>query len=270
MQAFFQAPRGWRAILLPMFVVLITEVSLADAEGDQPAELINDLQLDDLPQALDWRAVFLSEFVDDNLAENPQVVLDDETHRSCAGCSAAQDKINRRIAPPAPHDQSAPSARSGEQSDSRPRTSLAAREILKLRRAVGVNPIAGTMFDQPSRETDAWAEDQSKAAASDERTIAEAIRQFEEEDDAVPSTSAEYKNWPAPETPNPWAAHLLRPAERHLAEAAELLEQAGQYDRADAVRELATQVRQDARKIETKQARPVPLMSPSLYGPGAR
>jgi len=61
---------------------------------------------------------------------------------------------------------------------------------------------------------------------------------------------SEFATWPSPEPAGPWAAQLLRPAERRLEEAAELLEQLGQYERADAARELAQEIRQDAREAE--------------------
>jgi hypothetical protein len=122
--------------------------------------------------------------------------------------------------------------------------SIAAREILKLRRAVGKNPVAGTIFESQTATDEASATD----ADSDEQTIAAAVHQFECHTAAQPQATTDLQNPPVEYRPG--AERMLRPAERHLEEAAAILEQAGQYDRADAARDLAARIRQDARRCE--------------------
>jgi len=130
----------------------------------------------------------------------------------------------------------------------------AAAEILKLRRSVGINPIAGTIFESAapagSGLEDASAGQSMFVEVSDDETIEAAVRQLEEDEAASSAMPSEFATWPSPEPAGPWAAQLLRPAERRLEEAAELLEQLGQYERADAARELAQEIRQDAREAE--------------------
>ncbi len=140
----------------------------------------------------------------------------------------------------------------------------AAAEILKLRRTIGVNPIAGTIFDQPAAESGSWTGQAPQICSgtdiAGEQTMAEAIRRLEVEQQAVGHAPAEFHDWPNSVAPSVWQAQLLRPAERKLEEAAELLEQLGQYDRADAAREMAAEIREDARQREKQAQR-------QQYGP---
>lgn len=145
----------------------------------------------------------------------------------------------------------------------------AATEILKLRRTLGVNPIAGTIFDAPAGETTAWARDTPSGNATctvaDDRCLAEAIRVLEAEQDAAEQSVGQYNQWPVPEAFPACHSDQLRPAEQKLEEAADLLEKIGQFERADAIRELASQVRQDARQCERQaQKAPVQIFS-DLY-----
>jgi hypothetical protein len=145
----------------------------------------------------------------------------------------------------------------------------AATEILKLRRTLGVNPIAGTIFDTPAGVTTAWAgdaaADNSACTVADDRCLAEAIRVLEAEQEAADQSAGQYSQWPVPEAFPAAHSDQLRPAERKLEEAADLLEKVGQYERADAIRELARQVRQDARQCERQaQKAPVQIFS-ELY-----
>ncbi len=130
----------------------------------------------------------------------------------------------------------------------------AAKEILRLRRSVGVNPVAGTIFEQPAATVSGLNDGQSDAslsvAVSDDDSIEAAVRQLEADEAAHSAMPTEFTTWPAPEPAGAWAAQLLRPAERRLEEAADMLEQLGQYDRADMARDLAQQIRQDARQAE--------------------
>ena len=158
----------------------------------------------------------------------------------------------------------APAAAPAEE---RARPSVAAREILKLRRAVGLNPIAGTMFDSAARDA-TWVGDVSPQAETDEQTITAKIHELESEESAAAQVTDGLQNCPQGEMPNPWTVQLLRPAERRLEEAAEMLEEAGQYERADAARALAQEIRHDARKLETQRP-PVSIPSTLIYGPHA-
>ena len=115
----------------------------------------------------------------------------------------------------------------------------AAGEIMKLRRMVGKSPVAGTIFDAPHRDAVAWIGDvaaPSQSELSNEETMAEAIRRLEIEESMVVEQPPRVMSG-AP--PAQWACDLLRPAERKLEEAAEMLEQLGEYERADAARDLA-------------------------------
>jgi hypothetical protein len=127
---------------------------------------------------------------------------------------------------------------------------------MKLRRMVGKSPVAGTIFDAPHHEALAWIGDTSTPPPdelSDEETMAEAIRRLEIED----SLSVEQPpRVISGAVPAQWACDLLRPAERKLEEAADLLEQLGEYGRADAARELARDVRAEARRHERQCCRP--------------
>jgi len=131
-----------------------------------------------------------------------------------------------------------------------------AAEVLKLRRAVGRNPIAGTIFDDSEKQNMAWVGDRAGSTADDEpsgeQTMAEAIRRIEEHHAATVPAPEEFNAWRVCEAANAWSNDRLRPAERKLEEAADLLEQVGQYERADAVRQLARKVRQDARECEKR------------------
>ena len=157
-----------------------------------------------------------------------------------------------------------PAAVAGER---RARTSAAAREILKLRRAVGMNPIAGTMFDSAARDA-TWVGDASTQTATDEQTIVAKIHELESDESTAAPGQDEPQTCPEAEMPNPWTVQLLRPAERRLEEAAQLLEEAGQYERADAARALAHDIRRDARRLEVGRP-PVSFPSTLIYGPPA-
>ena len=136
------------------------------------------------------------------------------------------------------------------------RPSGAVAEILKLRRAVGVNPIAGTMFDVlPAQQVPCSGNNPNQAdpALLSEQAIAEAIRRFETEAPAPEDTPAPLQGWRVSDEANGTELALLRPAERKLEEAAELLEQLGDYERADVARDLAFQMRQQARQLERRQ-----------------
>ena len=134
--------------------------------------------------------------------------------------------------------------------------------------AVGRNPIAGTMFDSAAREA-TWVGGCSQLqVATDEQTIAAKIHELESNESTAAQAQDALQSCPEDEMPNPWAVQLLRPAERHLEEAAQLLEEAGQYGGPMPPAPLAQDIRRDARKLEMQRP-PVSLPSTLIYGPPA-
>jgi hypothetical protein len=142
-----------------------------------------------------------------------------------------------------------------------PRPVGTAAEILKLRRAVGLNPIAGEIFDAASAQGTTRAGEPSAsittAERSDEEAIAEIVERLESERSMADCAQAECETWRGPIASGGSDVSLLRPAERKLEEAADLLEQLGQYDRADIARDLARQIREQARQLERHANEPI-------------
>ncbi|HVU86634.1 MAG TPA: hypothetical protein VHD36_04900 [Pirellulales bacterium] len=218
--------------------------------------------------AIDWDVVFLAEFAGGGPAENQYRLgrSADDSDDAIVGHGANGRDCDEKLAVPLAKNAlfTATDARGDDDAAEVP-LSTAAREILKLRRAVGINPIAGTMFDAAGDE--ASATDAPDSDDVDERYIAAAVHRLEEDEAAAQQTYAEAQHRPVAYRPG--AEYLLRPAERHLEEAAALLEQAGQYERADMAREMAARIRQDARRFETYGA-PVEVSPAVPYGPANR
>jgi hypothetical protein len=218
--------------------------------------------------AIEQGAALFAKFVVGESAENDRRASDVSTTASaeCAGASCRT--CCDRVASSAAESKSIPLAMHGARTDDGADVplSIAAREILKLRRAVGMNPMAGTIFDGLGRDAQTSANDVASATHAEEQTIAAAIRQLENDEAAAPRPPAESSTLSEPHYPP--LGRLLRPAEHHLEEAATLLEQAGQYDRADAARDLAARIRQDVRKLEAQRP-PLDIPSVLLSGPDA-
>jgi len=280
-----------------------TAVATADIEietrAGEPASTTG--RVTDVDRSVDRAALFLGEFAVGGPAESPYRAARGVSHcaRACDGSDAktchgfwcedevfeeedvatshestpATDQAVNEIKVVVRQTRTGELTTAAETANQRPpavtlRPGEAADEILKLRRAVGVNPIAGTIFDATEGDASAWAgdarPDQPPGSLSSEQSLAETIRRLETDDSANSGhASTEYDRWPSAETFGDSNCHLLRPAEQALEEAAALLEELGQYERSDAARELARQVREQARQRE-RIAQPARIWSQTI------
>ncbi|MBI2825996.1 MAG: hypothetical protein HYX69_15030 [Planctomycetia bacterium] len=139
----------------------------------------------------------------------------------------------------------------------------AATEIIGLRRSLGMDPVRGTIFDAPPPEVAAWAGDAFVSDGSDAETremaFAAAIGRMETEQPppvAAPPLAGIRRRvfvraaGHAAAPPMDRKVESLRAAERKLQEAAEMLESQGLYERSDKARELAGDLRTEARQRE--------------------
>ncbi len=88
------------------------------------------------------------------------------------------------------------------------------------------------MFDSATREA-TWVGDAAMQADTDEQTITAKIHELESNESTVAQAQDALQSCQKTRCPILGPCSCSRPAERHLEEAAQLLEEAGQYERAD-------------------------------------
>jgi hypothetical protein len=226
-----------------------TAIALADVEIDAVSrEESATCRSRAIRRSVDWTALFLGEFA---VGGPPENMYSANSPTSC-DCDECPDCRESRCPP---QRAATDSGQVPDVTSDRLRLGGAAAEILKLRRAVGVNPIAGTIFDAPAQSGSPGDPHCAETLADTcgEQAIAEAIRHLEADQTAAASAAIEFEAWRGTADIDASAEGLLRSAERKLEEAAELLEQLGQYDRADVARDLAFQLRQQARECERQR-----------------